>query len=68
MLFFVLADGRTFSRMVCKGGGEGWKSVLAGRRNEEDGTGSAMIVPKNETLAIHFDDKRGSKVRAAPDQ
>jgi hypothetical protein len=68
ILFFVLTDGRIFSRMVGKGGGEGWKSVLSGSRKDENGMGSDMIDPKNETLAIHFEDKRGSKVRAAPDQ
>jgi hypothetical protein len=67
-LFFVLTDGRIFSRIICKGGGDGWKNVLVGRRNDENGIGSEMTDPKNETLAIHFDDKRGSNVRAAPDQ
>lgn len=37
-------------------------------RNEEDGIGKEMMVPKKATLAIHFEDSRGSRVKAAPDQ
>jgi hypothetical protein len=68
ILIFVLTDGRIFSRMICKGGGDGWKRELDGRRNDDNGTGSDMTDPKNETFAIHFDDNRGSNVRAAPVQ
>jgi len=39
--------------------------VLFGSRNEEEGTGRDITNPKNEMLAIHFDDKRGSNVKAA---
>jgi hypothetical protein len=51
--------------MFDSGGGEGWKCVLFGSKNEEDGIGRDIINPKNEILAIHFEDKRGSSVKAA---
>lgn len=54
--------------MTANGGGDGLKSMLVGRENDEKGTGRDMTDPKNEIFAIHLDDKRGSKVRAAPDQ
>jgi hypothetical protein len=68
ILFFVLTDGKIFSIMTANGGGDGLKSMLVGRENDEKGTGRDMTDPKNEIFAIHLDDKRGSKVRAAPDQ
>lgn len=57
-----------FSKRIDNGGGEGWKSPLSGSRNDDDGIGSAMTDPKNAILAIHFDDKRGSRVNAVADQ
>lgn len=69
-----------FSRIVESGGGVGWYSwtgsavtveiaVLGLERKQEDsGIGREMTDPRKEMLAIHFDERRGSRVSAAADQ
>lgn len=57
-----------FSKRIDNGGGEGWKSSLPGSRRDDNGIGSAITDPKNAMLAIHFVDKRGSKVNAVAGQ
>lgn len=56
--------------IVESGGGAGLcKSDVVSERVKEDlGIGREIMEPNRETLAIHFDDKRGSRVRAAADQ
>lgn len=42
--------------------------VCIGRRKEEVGRGREMIDPKKAMLVIHFEERRGSRVRFAVDQ
>ena len=71
----MLTDGRMFSRMLERGGGLGLYSLVRSvevseevRKKHACGTGMEMTEPKKAMLAIHFEESRGSRVRAAPDQ
>ena len=57
-----------FSRMVGRGGGVGLYWRVFGRKRQEVGTGNEMTTPKNATFVIHFEERRGSSVSAAPAQ
>lgn len=41
---------------------------MFGRKNEVEGTGKEIMVPKKEMLVIHLVESRGSKVSCAEDQ
>ena len=63
----MFTDGRMFSVMVERGGGEGWYNVpcASERMNVDEGMGREMMEPNRAILAIHLDDSRGSNVRPA---
>lgn len=57
-----------FSIIVGIGGGDGWQIAVPERRKDVTGTGNEITAPKNAMFVNHFDDNRGSKVRAAAAQ
>lgn len=72
----MFTAGRTFSVRDESGGGEGLycgaavedEASLGCNWKEETGMGREMTWPKKAMLAIHFDERRGSKVNAAAGQ
>lgn len=72
----MLTDGRMFSRIFERGGGVGLYSLVRSvavsegdvRKKQACGTEMEMTEPKKVMLAIHFEESRGSRVSAAPDQ
>lgn len=72
----MFTAGRIFSVRDESGGGEGLycgaavedEASLGCNWKEETGTGRDMTWPKKAMLAIHFDERRGSRVSAAAGQ
>ena len=72
----MLTAGRMFSVREESGGGVGLycgvaveeEAPLGWRWKEETGTGREITWPKKAMLAIHFDERRGSRVSAAAGQ